>query len=144
MTSGRTPSVFVDELSPEELAYQRSDVMMWRGQELQPFSYLRKTAAMAFMRYTSMPEPVIVIWLGLQSDKKVKQARSAPESVEDEIDQWAEDQRLLDGVKPEEECQSVYDAIMADIAASISRPADKDAAAEKKRLGMEQASQPTT
>lgn len=133
-----------DELTPEELAYQRSDdVMTWRGQKLQPFSYLRITAAMSFMRYTSMPEPVIVIWMGLQSDKKVKQARSAPESVEDEIDLWAEDQRLLDGVTPEAECQSVYDKIMADIAASMSRPVDKDGA-EKKRLGTAPASQPTT
>lgn len=132
-----------DELSPEELAYQRSDVMTWRGHELQPFSYLRKTAAMAFMRYTSMPEPVIVIWLGLQSDKKVKQARSEPESVEDEIDQWADREKVLHGVTPEPEIQAVYDRIMTDIAASMSRPLDRNDA-EKKRLGTEQASQPIT
>lgn len=137
--------VIDDELSPEELAYQRSDVMTWRGRDLEPFSYLRKTAAMALMRYfdSNMPEPVIVLWLSLQADEKVKRARRNPQGVEDEIDLWADEQRLLDGVTPESECQQVYDTIMRDIAASMSRPAEKDDA-EKKRLGTEPASQRIT
>lgn len=135
-----------DELTSEELAYQRSDVMTWRGQELQPFSYLRKTAAMALMRYfdQNMPEAVVVLWISLQPDINVRKVRRDPASAEIEIDRWSEDQRLLDGVTPEAECQSVYDAIMADIAASMSRPADKDADAEKKRLETGPASRATT
>lgn len=134
-----------DELLPEELAYQRSDVMTWRGRDLEPFSYLRKTAAMALMRYfdSNMPEPVIVLWLSLQTDEKVKQARRNPKGAEDEIDQWAQDERLLDGIFAEAEAQQVYDTIMADIAASMSRPVDKDDA-EKKRLGTAPASRATT
>lgn len=122
-----------DELTPEELAFERSGEMTWRGIELQPFSYLRKTAAMALLRYfqNNMPEAAIVVWLCLQSDDVVRRARRDPASVENAIDQWADQQGILCGLEPDVETQRVYDTITADIAASASVPVGDDGAEKK-------------
>lgn len=126
-----------DELSPEELAFERSGEMTWRGKEVEPFSYLRKTAAMSLLRYfgNNIPEAVVVVWVCLQSDGRVRMARRAPESVEEEIDAWAQAECVLEGLVPDAETQRVYDAITADIAASASVPVQDDGAEKKSATG---------
>ncbi len=131
-----------DELSPEELAYQRSDCMTWRGTTLEPYSFLRKTAAQALVRYFggNMPEPVLAVWLALAPDAKCKLARRNPAAVEDEIDSWAQGEKLFSirqrngeaELSVDEETERVYRQIMEDITASTSVIAEPDADTEKK------------
>lgn len=138
-----------EELSPEELAFQR-DGQTWRGQPLEPFSHTRRTAARAMIRYFNggQPEPVIVAWLSLVDITKVKQARRAPWEVEDEIDAWAEQHGIMairDGeLAPDAETVRVYEQILQDISASGTRVVGDDNDSAEKKSATEPVTQPIT
>jgi hypothetical protein len=139
------------EIPPEELAFRDADEMTWRGQKLEPYSYLRKTAVVSLVNYFggNMPEPVLAIWLGLQSDARARLARRAPDAVEADIDAWADEQKVLvlrqnsEGqmaLLPDEETQSVYDRIMAGIMASTPKPSEES---QKKSVTAQEIAQTT-
>lgn len=118
-------------ISPEEEAYRDSDEMLWRGRRLEPYSFLRRTAAIALVRYFggNMPEPVLAVWLALQSDEKARMARRDPAAVEAEIDAWADRENILtveqEQLLPDAETRRVYEQIMSGILASTPEPADE-------------------
>lgn len=97
-----------------------------------------------------MPEPVICIWLALANDAKCKLARRNPAAVEDEIDAWAQGEKLFairqrNGeaeLTVDEETERVYRQIMEDITASTSVIAERDTAEKKSAPALE--NQPTT
>lgn len=130
-----------------ERAFRRSADYQWQGQPLQPYSFLRQTAALALgMRYGQLHEgeyevcqgiPVypalpqdiaLQLWLMHQPDPVCREARRNPEKFEALIDEWAEAQ----GIGPNGEHHTaaciLFFEVQFDVASTRGQPVPRESA----------------
>lgn len=151
-----------NELDPQEIAFERSAEMQWNGHKLEPFSYLRKSAAIrlnvqwwklrpedittekvkledkeeevSIQHYDALVEDIAkVLWLCTHSDDECKRARRDPAWAESQIDEWAEGKIFDSGMSLNSEAWGTFLTIMND--ATITEPVV--AASEKKTVTKE-------
>lgn len=145
------------DLDPQEQAFERSADMHWNGQKLEPFSFLRKTAAvrLGVKWWKLTPADIItekvdlgkgksmdvqyyddigldiatVLWLCTHSDDECRRARRDTQWGEEQVDQWSEGKIWDSGMKLNGDAWAAFLQIVNDV--TITEPR---ASSEKKTL----------
>lgn len=150
-----------DDYNEQDNAFLTADEFELDGSKLEPYSFTRKTAALALglrwgklsagdVQTISATDPdsgaivevqtyaaierdaAIVLWLCSQPIHEVKSARRNPGAFEDVIDVWAEKRIFGDGMEVKEEAISLFKRIVMGADLSEGRPQGDGPASEKK------------
>ena len=110
----------------DESFRRASDGYTFRGNKLEPFSFLRQTAMIPIsveMGGSYASDIAIAMWLMHQPDAIVKQARQSPSEFTDQIDIFA-DQHGLGAIAGAnfKEARQLFETIRADIEVATGKP----------------------
>lgn len=148
----------------QDAAFLSADEFELDGSKLEPYSFTRKTAALALgMRWGKMSvgevqtiqardtdtgapvevqtyaaierDAAIVLWLCSQPIHDVKAARRNPGAFEDVIDAWAEKRIFGKGMEVKEEAIHLFERIVMGADLSEGHPQGDGTASEKKTQG---------